>query len=448
MIDLEPIADSELAALFQPVAEARAIAVAVSGGADSTALMLLAARWASHHPARPMLHVLSVDHGLRAEAAGELRQVEAQARRLGLSHHTLVWAGEKPVSDIQAAARAARYELLAARARALGAEAVLLAHHLEDQAETFLLRLARGSGVSGLAAMARERQVDGMRFVRPFLELRKGRLIATLRAAGIAWIEDPTNEDVAFARARMRKLAPALAAEGLTPERLAQTVAAMRRAGEALDRQVDAAFRAHGLRHPGGFAALRPRVLHESPREIGLRLLAMVLGEVGGGPYPPRLERLEALHHALVCQPEDDSAGKRTLSGVVVETGKDRIWFYRELGRADDLELTVAPGGRCRWDGRFDIAAPDGAGGPILVRPLGAAGRAALPVPYRGDWPVAAAETVPSAWIGDDLAAVPAFGYVDVALMPRPFAAIWRTRASAMHPHASAKAGKGAVNNR
>ncbi len=423
---VEPVSADELEKLFAPIAEEHAIGLAVSGGADSTALMALAAGWARERETPPKLVVLTVDHQLRAGSADEARQVGDQAAALGLKHETLVWSGEKPASDIQAAAREARYRLLSARARELGLRVVLTAHHLDDQAETFLMRLARGSGVYGLAAMPKERSVAGVRLVRPLISVPQARLEATLRQAGLSWIDDPSNRDTRFARVRMRDVMPVLSEEGLTAERLAATAGRLRRAAAALDGEAGKILSNNTIVHSGGFAGFSIAALSDVADEIGLRVVTRLLMAVGGGDYAPRLERLEALFAEFARSRCGTSPVKRTLSGVVIEEKATRFWFYREEGRAGTTALALAPGSSAVWDRRFDVGLSEVAGDGVVVRPLGREGRRQLGDSCRGDWPHSAVATVPAAWRDDDLLAVPAFGFVADSMEPGQFDAAWR----------------------
>src|SRR5665213_1336541 len=183
--DHSPIAAADAKRLFADWKAAPAIVLAVSGGPDSIALMWLASRWRNALARGPRLVAVTVDHGLRSEAAREAREVKRLARTLELPHRTLRWTGTKPKTGLPAAARAARYRLLAQAARAHGATHILTAHTRDDQAETLLMRLLRGSGVVGLAAMARESDREGVLLARPFLNVSKSRLIATLQRAKI-----------------------------------------------------------------------------------------------------------------------------------------------------------------------------------------------------------------------------------------------------------------------
>src|SRR2546423_14186773 len=167
------------------------VILAVPGGADSTALLVLAARWRSACKKGPELIAATIDHRLRTGARREAEAVGALARRLGLRHETLTWTGKKPKTGIEAAARAARYRLLLDFARRAGADAIVTAHTLDDQAETVLMRFAAGSGPAGLAGMRPKDTREGVTLLRPFLSIRKRRLIATLEREGLAWSEDP-----------------------------------------------------------------------------------------------------------------------------------------------------------------------------------------------------------------------------------------------------------------
>lgn len=334
-----------------PFAAKPHLAVAVSGGADSLALALLADAWARKRGGR--ITALTVDHGLRPEAAAEARQVARWLRVHGIAHRTLRWAAPKTSrANIQAKARAARYGLLTAWCREHGAADLLVAHHQEDQAETFLLRLARGSGLDGLAAMAAETPRDGVRLLRPLLGVPKAALVAFLRRRKQCWIEDPSNRDIAYARVRMRALLPALAAEGLTAERLAETAARLGQARAALaDACTDLLGRAVEA-HDAGYAMLDVRAFAVAPREVALRGLARLLVAFGGQDYTPRYDRLRRLADELFA----GLKGGRTLAGCrILPQADGRALLLRE---ARDLASAVAVGrAPVTWDGRFTVTA-------------------------------------------------------------------------------------------
>ena len=280
------ISATEARALFSGLQAFPVLVLAVSGGPDSTALMVLAARWRDALKKKPRLIAVTVDHGLRKEAKREAAAVARLARKLGIAHRTLRWTGRKPSTGLQNAARAARYRLLGSAARKAGATHILTAHTLDDQAETVLIRMSRGSGLTGLGAMTRMAKlpIDGERaitLVRPLLDIRKARLIATLRAAKIAYADDPSNRDPKFTRARLRGLMRALADEGLDAGRLALLARRLRRAENAIEAAVDrAATLVVDMPRPDT-VALEARRFAELPAEIALRLLGRLVGQSG-----------------------------------------------------------------------------------------------------------------------------------------------------------------------
>ncbi|MSP44127.1 MAG: tRNA lysidine(34) synthetase TilS, partial [Alphaproteobacteria bacterium] len=260
-----PVTGREFADALQALSPGLAIAVAVSGGADSMALLHLTTRWLEQTGQRGRLLALTVDHGLRAASAAEAEQIGGWCREIDVSHKILRWQGVKPVSDIQSAARRARYELMTNACKELGIPSLLLGHQLEDQAETFLLRLGRGSGVDGLSAMAPERDWNGVRILRPLLGFSRLRLQATLKMQQTPWIEDPSNHDPRFARVRMRDRLQDMAAAGLGPARLAQTAGRMRRVRNALEDVTWRLMREVVQWEPCGFACLSLPPLMAAP---------------------------------------------------------------------------------------------------------------------------------------------------------------------------------------
>jgi tRNA(Ile)-lysidine synthase len=333
--------------LFADWRGAPAIVLAVSGGPDSIALMWLAARWRRALKRGPRLIAVTVDHGLRTVAAAEARDVKRLARSLDLQHRTVRWSGTKPRTGLPAAARSARYRLLAQAARANGATHILTAHTRDDQAETLLMRIMRGSGVAGLAAMARESDRDGVRLARPFLNVSKSQLIATLRKAKVSFADDPTNRDTSFTRPRLRMLMPALAAEGGDTRNLARLASRLARANQAVEVLVDGAERYLALRdrdpsRPGfqaksfdtkildakTFDAMAFAALAE---EIRLRLLLRAIDRFGH-EGPAELGKVEALLSALDRALAQSPAGRRpkprlkqTLAGALISLIDGRI---------------------------------------------------------------------------------------------------------------------------
>lgn len=324
------ITASEARTLFADWKAAPAVVLAVSGGPDSMALMWLAARWRRALKKGPRLVAVTIDHGLRKEAAREARDVKHLAKSLDVEHRTLRWRGEKPKTGLPSAARDARYRLLVRAARSCAASHIFTAHTRDDQAETVIMRLSRGSGLAGLAAMARQSERDGVVLARPLLDLPKSRLVATLNKAGIAFADDPTNHDPRFTRPRLRALMPALAAEGADARGLARLAARLARANAALEIMTDGAERylasisgaASGSFDLAAFTALSD--------EIRVRILLRAINRTGY-EGPAELGKVEALLQAVDEVVRGEKAGtgrirlKQTLAGAVIGIQNKRI---------------------------------------------------------------------------------------------------------------------------
>lgn len=346
------------------------IALGASGGADSTALLVLLADWVLALNGK--LSVFTVDHGLRIEAASEADEVAGLCALVGATHRTLMWEGPKPKSGIQEAARAGRYRLLEDACRDEGILHLALAHQREDQAETFLIRLGRGSGLAGLAGMPQVRFLPGLRVIRPLLDAKAGALRAFLRAEGYSWIEDPSNQDRRFARVRVRNLLHELDRDGFRAERLgaaSRTLAGERREVE----ERVAKFFARALQlYDWGSAALDRHEFSKIAKEVKVSALGTLLQSLGGHSYPPRGEAV----NSLLSRMEEGAFSGATLAGLRIEASKSSFYFYRESRGLQSLP--IKPGCKARWDGRFDVALSDGKGlSPsrnFTVGPLGMAG--------------------------------------------------------------------------
>jgi tRNA(Ile)-lysidine synthase len=323
--DNSPISAQEATRLFADWRGVPAIVLAVSGGPDSIALMWLAARWRRAVKKGPRLIAATVDHGLRPEAAREAREVKRLAGTLEVPHRTLRWTGTKPNTGLPAAAREARYRLLAQAARASGATHILTAHTRDDQAETLLMRMLRGSGIAGLAAMARETDRDGVRLARPLLDVSKSQLVATLKKAGIGFADDPTNRDTAFTRPRLRVLMPALADEGGDSRNLARLASRLARANAAIEVLADGAERYLALQGYDPARGYDAAAFVALPDEIRLRLLKRAIDRFGH-EGPAELGKVETLLVAL-DQAAGAGAGKlrSTLAGALISLDKGRI---------------------------------------------------------------------------------------------------------------------------
>lgn len=285
------------------------------------ALMHLASAWLKAHNLMLGLGtVLTVDHGLRPGAAKDAAVAASWAKAAGFQSHILRWRGAKPRSNVEDSARNARYRLMGDWCRANGIPTLLLAHTRDDQAETFLLRLGRGSGVDGLSAMRARAAFplpgyDGLAVVRPLLEIGRDELRADLAARAVPWLDDPMNEDPRFARVRIREVLPALEKAGISTVRIAQAARHLARAREALDADTERFLTRHARFTDAGTATFDGAALRSLPRETGLRALSAILKRVSGRAYRPRFDRLENLHEAL-----GRSQSAHTLSGCRIGT--------------------------------------------------------------------------------------------------------------------------------
>jgi len=330
------ISAAEARALFGHLTRYSSLILAVSGGPDSTALMVLLARWRKTLTRGPKLIAVTVDHGLRPEAKQEALAVKKLARSLRIEHQTLRWTGRKPKTGIQEAARAARYRLLARVAQKAEGAPVLTAHTQDDQAETVLFRMMRGSGVAGLAGMRAGMLMPkfedaNLELFRPLLWVPKVRLIATLKAENIPYAEDPSNRDPRFARPRLRELMPSLAAEGLTAERLARLAWRIGRVEWTLHHVLNAALRkfAPGPWPRRGPVSLDADEFNHLPEELALRMLERIINWVAN-EGPAELGKLEALFDALiVAMAMDAPRFRRTLAGAVVTLARGKIVIER-----------------------------------------------------------------------------------------------------------------------
>ena len=337
------------------------VAVAVSGGPDSIALALLADRWAREHGGA--IRALTVDHGLRPESAAEAREVATWLDARGIAHETLVWAGDKPRSGVQEAAREARYRLLADWCAANGVLHLMTAHHREDQAETHLIRRRAGSGVDGLAGMSAVRELPGCRLVRPLLDMPRARLAALLSAERQPFLDDPSNRSTSFERGRLR--AGDIEIKAVIAETRRCAAARIER-----ERRLHATIARYVSLHPAGFAAIDAAAIDGIEPELTERLLARIAGCIGGTRYPPRRERVARLRAALVAAPER----ARTLGGCRFVPWRGRILVVREQAAAA-APMRLEPGAAVWWDRRFAVHLPSAASSPVMLGYLGQFGK-------------------------------------------------------------------------
>ncbi|MGB0749176.1 MAG: tRNA lysidine(34) synthetase TilS [Magnetospiraceae bacterium] len=351
---LGPVSDglfAELMAALAPFETRPHLAVAVSGGADSLALAILAHRWATQRDGT--VSALIVDHGLRPTSARESQATKSLLSGLGIDAHILPWRGAKPVTGIQAAARAARYDLLEAWCREQGVLHLLTGHHRDDQIETYAIRLASNSGPMGLSGMSPLREMAAVRLLRPLLSVPKTRLRDTVEKEGLSWIEDPSNHDRRFQRARLRTN------DISEKDYRAHWDACQNHAVLRLDleRRLARVVAEQVFLSPYGFADFSPAFFQATEHQVLRAALGRLISCIGGRVYSPGGEALERLINALAFP------AKRTGRTLGRCRFLPHSGGWRVVRERRHLPPPMSPTFGQRWDGRFQISGdlPEGA---------------------------------------------------------------------------------------
>jgi len=411
-----PLTAADYGRLLRPLLpkDAGHLGLAVSGGADSMALALLTRDWAKTRSVA--LTAFIVDHGLRPESAREARQVAAWLKAAGIPVKILRWHGDKPSANRQAAAREARYDLLAAACAKASIHHLLVAQHRDDQAETVLLRALRGSGVDGLAAMSPARALTpDLLLLRPLLEVPKARLVATLRKRRQDWIEDPSNANPAFQRVRVRRALDLLsnndpAARAELVAHLAQTARNAARTRQLLEAQAYDLLHGSVRLDPAGIAWLDRGALAAAPDEIALRALSRLLSAIGGDPLPPRLDRLER----LLAQLGQGAFAAQSLHRCQIRSAKTgeagALLVCREARHLPAAQPLTA-GMDLLWDGRFRLRAAKTLPAGLVLAPLGAEKPQDVDSALQQRLPKVAWPALPAVWKKGKLLGVPALGW-------------------------------------
>ncbi len=375
------------------------VGLAVSGGGDSIAMMHLASR----HLPPGNLHVVTVDHGLRPEAAAEITTVRRQAAALNLPHHVLQWTWNKQ-GNLQAAARAGRWAAIADWTQTHDITTVMLGHTEDDQVETVLMRLARGSGIDGLTAMARVDHRDGLRILRPLLDIARVDLRDWLRVEKIGWCDDPSNDDPRFDRVRARQMFKQLETLGLTRKRLIQTIDHMQAAHRSLQRAAQGFARAH-VRQDAGDLIFAPEALRLDAEDAPRRVMSAGFMWISGNVYRPRFERMMD----VVAQA---GAGRKvTLGGcLLTPLPGGGLRMTREAAATPTVTRSVdqLEASGVMWDRRWFIEGPLTPG--LTFSALGD-GLRDCPDWRAVDLPRVSLLASPAIWSGDRLMAAPVAGF-------------------------------------
>jgi len=313
------------------------VAVAVSGGADSMALMLLAAEWAKERGG--FITALTVDHGLRPESKNEALQIAEWCGNLGIEHHTLNWIQDSGfrIRGVQETARNARYQLLANWCREHSAPYLLTAHHRDDQAETLFFRLARGSGLDGLACMQSVVKLEhDIQLLRPFLPIPKSRLIATLQAQNQSWIEDPSNRNPNYTRNRIRAAMEATGNRESISERTYLVTKAFSEFRNILENNTASKLTLCTSIQADGSIIINSNAFLELEPEYGLRIIASIVKKIGKGEHNPRTEKMERFYKVLCEDIITKSRKKRSFAHCIFQISpkKEGIIVSEEIRRS------------------------------------------------------------------------------------------------------------------
>lgn len=388
------------------------LAVAVSGGVDSVTLAHLA--WHSH--AQGNLIFLTVDHRLRETSTREAHSVAQTICAWGGVCDILTWDAAAGGSGVQERARKARYGLLRDAAHRHGCAAVLLGHNGDDQTETFWMRLADGSGLSGLGGMQVRREHDGMAWLRPLLDMPRADIAAYARQHELPVIEDPSNTNGNFTRVRLRGFAQQLAQEGLDAPRLTRTMGKLRAADDALQAMTQDFMRQHLRVHSGGALHFSHAAFAGLPPDLRRRVVQTSVMAMTPRDYPPAYDALVALAQSLAR----DDAVAGSLGGCLFALSRGDIWVMREPASARVLRLDDVQGDALFWDHRFELGGiAKLAGQGIALSALGEAGIAALGqekerLLWTEDFknaPATIKRGVAALWRGQKLLAVPQFSW-------------------------------------
>lgn len=335
----------DLQALFSGIETERPVIVAVSGGSDSIALLLMAATWAK--TVKADIQVVTVDHGLRPEAAAEAAFVAGVSEALDLMHVTLAWDGIKPVSGISQAARGARYQLLEEFAHDIGAQYVLVGHTANDQAETIIMRNSRGddSGLGrGLSGMPRTMRLpQGTKLVRPLLGIMREQLRLYLRDMNQGWIEDPSNLDEAYERVRVRN---SLQDDEATIKQICRFASVMGRLRKQISLEVSEILTEHLQVEHGPVYTIPFCAFEEREKQIQLFMMQVLVAIAGGAEHFVSSSVLERIFEAELNE-------RMTAGNSVIEKRKNGIRFYRE--KRNLPSVIIGPGDTLLWDGRVMI---------------------------------------------------------------------------------------------
>jgi len=403
------------------------LAIAVSGGADSLALMLLTQAYAKEKGRR--IIALTVDHGLRPTSKEEAQQVQKWAQEQRIEHVILTWEGNKPASHLQEKARTARYLLLTEWCKNNDVSTLLLGHHREDQEETFWLRLTCGSGLEGLTGMKQQTIREGITVLRPLLGFSKERLKATVCAENQPWLDDPSNQSKKFFRGRFRTF---MNTEGLTPSRLLTVMDKLREDADFIQESLHNAIKETVQLHEEGYITLNRASFETLHPALQKRVIIFLMKWFSGDRYAPRSVQVMSILEKITCpldilQEYLSPYGRgiyfaETYKTVPPFTARGIYWIprtndillLREKSTMNDALKLRELNEKTLWDQRFwiDPALNEYVPQETILAPLGSIPHLKKEVisslPPRV-WP-----TLPALWVEGKVAAIPHLCYGEV----------------------------------
>jgi tRNA(Ile)-lysidine synthase len=362
----------ELESLFQNTINNFAVhnnevAVAVSGGVDSIVLLHLITNWAKKQQ-HPLPTALTVNHGLRSESQQEAEFVVSYAKELGAKESFILnWKKQNIKCNVQSQARKARYKLLTAWCKNNNVKHLLVAHHKDDQAETFLLRLERGSGIDGLSSMDYKSFLNGVCILRPLLDFSRSNIEKYANFHQLKWVEDRSNTDLKYRRTLYRNLLKASDNQEILTERICLTALHTKRAAKALMHYTRLAFHGHVNVHDLGYIEIKLSEFYQLPEEIALRLLLYSIMAIGSKHYKPRYDSLIAIFNKILQKNNDVNC---TLSECKIRKYGESILIIREASKIQKITVSLPLNGPIEWDNRFSCTILGNQECSVTIAPL------------------------------------------------------------------------------
>jgi tRNA(Ile)-lysidine synthase len=404
------------------------LAVAVSGGADSLALAFLAEQWV--HERQGKIIVFHVDHGLRPSSTEESQTLKVWLDRQNIPCYVLNWKHSEVTTSIQHQARDARYNLLFQKCEELKVLHLLVAHHQEDQLETFLLRLSRGSGLKGLASMPPVIEKNNLRLLRPLLHHSKQDLISFLQKLSHPYFEDPSNQNEFFGRVQMRQALSFMKLKGINSSGMLTSIHKIKQAHDTLEGQVLRILAQDSHISPFGYASISHKAFENLSFDLTCRILEKLINCIGGNIYGPRHESLESLCEKFL---ETYLYQGRTCGGCYLKSSKHRLFIMREPAAVEDAHA-ICTQENFKWDSRFfvDKVQEKALYFKLRVQMLGRVGREQLKqMPFLlPNIPIIVQQTLPALWEGENVVSAPGLGIV----VEKKFHDLVRIRFSPRHP--------------